>query len=445
MINRYESVVYSADDKNILNTTQLTSDEEKLLSGLKLELKDKNYASVIEDLYKFYKNNFSTSDLAKMFNVSTRQIQNIFKELRINRDRTSAQKLAVAKRESKQIHNDKKAIMPDNPSSDEALYYNYSYNRNAPERLSEFLNYLSIIRGKSPNTVDGYKIDLIIFFKFLKLYRGACPKDIDFAHITTKDINDDFIRSIKLADLYAFISYAENARKNNPCARARKVAAIKSFFKYLYSKTRILYENPASDLESPKLNKRNPIYLTLDESKNLLASIDEKYSHDKRDFCIITLFLNCGLRLSELCSINISKIKEDTLTIVGKGNKERTVYLNKTCLNAISEYMLERADMSILNEHRDALFISERKTRISRYTVEKIVKKYIKISGLDNSKYSPHKLRHTAATLMYKHGNVDIRSLQKILGHENLSTTQIYTHVDDEKLREAVKSNPLNE
>jgi integrase/recombinase XerD len=445
MNNRYESIVYNKDDKAILETTQLSSVEENLIRGLKLELKDKKYVAVIEDFYKFYKNNYTTSDLAKMFNVSTRQIQNIFKDLNINRDRTSAQKLAVAKREPKQIHNNKETSKIDKTTNEEPLYYNYSYNNNIPERLSEFVNYLSVIRGKSPNTVNGYRIDLIIFFKFLKLYKGLCPRDIDFTQITTKDINDDFIKSIKLPDLYAFISYVENTRHNNPCARARKVAAIKSFFKYLYSKTRILYENPASDLESPKLSKRNPIYLNLDESKNLLASVDEKYAHDKRDFCIITLFLNCGLRLSELCSINISRIKEDTLTIVGKGNKERTVYLNKASLNAISQYLIERATMHILNDHKDALFISERKARISRYTVEKIVKKYIKISGLDNSKYSPHKLRHTAATLMYKHGNVDIRSLQKILGHENLSTTQIYTHVDDEKLREAVRSNPLNE
>ena len=439
MDNRYESVVYSTDNKIILDTTLLTSEEKKLISSLRFELKDKKYSSIIEDFYKFHKNNYTTSDLAKMFSVSTRQIQIIFKDLGINRDRFSAQKLSVTRRDSKQAQANKGAIAYDNSPDD------FNYHDNIPQRLREFLNYLSVIRGKSHNTVDGYKVDLTLFFKFLKIYKGLCPNNTKFADITTSDINDDFIRDIKLPDLYAFLSYVENARFNKPCARARKVAAIKSFFKYLYSKTRILYENSASDLESPKLSKRNPIYLTLDESKNLLSSIDKKYKHNKRDFCIITLFLNCALRLSELCSINISSIKEDTLTIVGKGNKERTVYLNKACLIAISQYLLERANMQIQYEHIDALFISERKTRISKYTVETIVKKYIQISGLDNSKYSPHKLRHTAATLMYKYGNVDIRSLQKILGHENLSTTQIYTHVDDEKLREAVKSNPLNE
>lgn len=314
-----------------------------------------------------------------------------------------------------------------------------------PERLAEFLNYLSIIRGKSNNTVDGYRIDLTMLFRFLKLYKGLCPRNIEFEDISINEIDDNFIRGIKLSDLYAFLSFLEKQRNNSAYARARKVASIKSFFKYLNTKTRILDENPASDLETPKINKRNPVYLTLEESKGLLNSIDKNHKHYKRNLCIITLFLNCGLRLSELCSINISRIKGDTLTIVGKGNKERTVYLNKTCLKVISEYMEERSLIDIPVEYKDALFISERKSRINKRTVEIIVKKYIEMAGLDKSKYTPHKLRHTAATLMYKHGNVDIRSLQKILGHENISTTQIYTHVDDERLREAVSSNPLNE
>lgn len=318
-------------------------------------------------------------------------------------------------------------------------------NLNLPERLSEFLNYLSVIKGKSINTIDGYRLDLSLFFRFLKLYKGLCPQNIEFNDITINDIDDDLIKKIKLADFYAFLSFVENQRSNSSYARARKVASLKSFFKYLYTKSKIINENPASDLDSPKINKRNPVYLTLDESKNLLSSVRKTNKHEKRDFCIITLFLNCGLRLSELCSIDISKIKEDTLTIIGKGNKERTVYLNSSCIKAISEYMLERNSMDILPEYKDALFISEKKCRINKRSVENIVKKYVLEAGLDSERYSPHKLRHTAATLMYKYGNVDIRSLQKILGHENISTTQIYTHVDDDKLREAVKSNPLNE
>ena len=314
-----------------------------------------------------------------------------------------------------------------------------------PERLIEFLNYLSVIRGKSSNTIAGYRIDTIMFFRFLKLYKNISPKNIEFEDIVINDIEDEFIKSIKLSDFYAFLSFAENQRKNSTYARARKVAALKSFFKYLYTKAKVINENPTADLETPKISKRNPVYLTLNESKDLLNSVDGTYKHPKRDFCIITLFLNCGLRLSELCSIDITKIKDDTLTIIGKGNKERTVYLNNVCLKAISEYIVERNLMEILPDYKDALFISERKCQINKRTIEKLIKKYIGQAGLDQEKYTPHKLRHTAATLMYKYGNVDIISLQKILGHENVSTTQIYTHVDDEKLREAVNSNPLNE
>jgi len=318
-------------------------------------------------------------------------------------------------------------------------------NDNTPERLTEFLNYLGVIRGKSINTVAGYKIDITLFFRFLKLYKGLCPKNIEFEDIIINDIEDDFIEKIKLSDFYAFLAFVQKQRNNSSYARARKVSALKSFFKYLYTKAKIINNNPTADLETPKISKRNAVYLTLDESKHLLNSVNASYKHSKRDFCITTLFLNCGLRLSELCSINISRIKEDTLTVIGKGNKERTVYLNNACLKAITTYMSERNSMEILDEYKDAFFISERKCRINKRTVERLVKKHVGQAGLDNTKYTPHKLRHTAATLMYKYGNVDIISLQNILGHDNVSTTQIYTHVDDEKLRQAIKSNPLNE
>lgn len=196
-------------------------------------------------------------------------------------------------------------------------------------------------------------------------------------------------------------------------------------------------------MESPKINKRHPIYLTLDESVSLLSSLDTNNCNYLRDYCILTLFLNCGMRLSELCSIKIDKIKGDTLTIIGKGNKERTVYLNDACISAINNYLSKRNDSKATDENKKYLFLSSRNTPINKRTVELLVKKHVKNAGLTNAKYTPHKLRHTAATLMYKHGNVDIRSLQSILGHENISTTQIYTHVDEEILREAANSNPL--
>lgn len=317
-------------------------------------------------------------------------------------------------------------------------------NNSVPDCINEFLNYLTTIRGKSSNTINAYKIDLIMLFRFLKLYKGYCHEDTEFEQIKINDIDNDFLRNIKLSDLYAFISFTEKYRNNGSYARARKVATLKSFFKYLHGKAKIINENPAVELETPKISKRHPVYLTLEESRKLLTSMDKNDKYYKRDYCIITLFLNCGLRVSELCGIDISRIKGDTLTIIGKGNKERTVYLNKTCLNAINNYIIERDSSKLTPEHKDALFISSKNRRINKRSVERIVKKYIDYAGLDKDKYTPHKLRHTAATLMYKHANVDIRSLQQILGHENVSTTQIYTHIDDDKLREAVKLNPLN-
>ncbi|SHF14740.1 tyrosine recombinase XerC [Clostridium fallax] len=313
-----------------------------------------------------------------------------------------------------------------------------------PLCLIDFFNYLETIKGKSNNTIKAYKFDLVMFFRFLKLYKRQCDNNLDFNEISINDIDDDFLKKIRLSDLYAFLSFTEKYRENGTYARARKVASLKSFFKFLSGKASIIEDNPALELESPKISKRHPIYLTLDESIKLLNSMDKNSKFYKRDYCILTLFLNCGLRVSELCNINMSKIKGDTLTIIGKGNKERTVYLNNACLKSIKEYLKDRNKIERVNiEDLDALFISSKKRRINKRSIELLVKKYTKSAGLTEAKYTPHKLRHTAATLMYKYGNVDIRSLQQILGHENISTTQIYTHVDDESLREAVKSNPL--
>jgi site-specific recombinase XerD len=433
MSSRYELIRYQEPEQSILDTTQLSDKDEENIKDLIKRLERKSYALVIRDIYIFYKKGYSTSQLASVYNISLRQMQRIVKEMDLATRLPKSNKTKIRKK-------DKETNRPSDPSP--TFFNDYIY---LPKRLMEYLNYLEVIKGRSNNTVNGYKIDLILLFRFLKMYRGICPRNLEFSQIQINDIDDEFIKSISLSDLYAFLSFVERNRQNNSYARARKVASIRSFFQYLNTKAKILDENPAMELESPRIEKRNPIYLTLRESKELLRSVDESYKHEKRDYCIITLFLNCGLRLSELCSINISKIKEDTLTVIGKGNKERTVYLNKACLKAISDYLIERNSMEILPEHKDALFISEKKSRISKRTVEVIIDKHLKAAGLDSNKYSPHKLRHTAATLMYKHGNVDIRSLQKILGHESVSTTQIYTHVDDDRLREAVKLNPLND
>lgn len=318
-------------------------------------------------------------------------------------------------------------------------------NNTLPDSVLDFLTYLETIKNKSANTIDAYKKDLLIFFRFMLKYKGFIKDtDVEFDKIDVTSVNDDFIRSIKLRDLYAFMSFTEKYRANSAYARARKVATLKSYFKFLQGKAKIIVDNPTLELESPKVNKRHPIYLTLNQSIHLLNSLDKKNKNYERDYCILTLFLNCGMRLSELCGIQLNKFKGDTLSIIGKGNKERTVYLNDACLKALDNYLKIRDDTKASPDNKKYLFLSSRNAPINQRTVEIMIKKHITNAGLTDDKYTPHKLRHTAATLMYKYGNVDIRSLQDILGHENISTTQIYTHVDDDSLRDAVKSNPLS-
>ena len=313
-----------------------------------------------------------------------------------------------------------------------------------PVFIKDFLIYMQNIKNRSKSTIREYHYDLRDTFRFLKLYKidkikfnNINDELIEKTDITSLDIN--FVKKIELSDLYEYLNYLSNIRSDKPTTRARKIAAIKSFFNYVTFKQKLLDKNPAVELETPKLGKRLPKYLSLDESVALLHSIDGK--NQKRDVCIITLFLNCGLRLSELVAINFKDIKGDTLNVIGKGDKERSIYLNESCKKALKEYIAVRP--KDVKDH-DALFISERGTRIGRRTVEMMVKKYITLAGLDPKKYSPHKLRHTAATLMHKYGGVDIRSLQQILGHESVSTTEIYTHVDSEQVKEALEKNPLN-
>jgi integrase/recombinase XerD len=326
---------------------------------------------------------------------------------------------------------------------------NNIYNNELPQFLNDYFNYLKTIKGCSNTTIVAYTADLSLLLKFIKMYKGLIPSEnaLQLEDISINDLTIDTLKTIELQDLYAFMSYLEKHRGNGNYAKARKIAAIKSLFRYLSTKAKVLSSDPTLEMESPKLGKRSPVYLTLDESKTLLDATSTRHKHSIRDHSIITLFLNCGLRLSELCSINISDMKDDTLSIVGKGNKERTIYLNKASLRAIYKYLpIRNADIEKIHaEDKDALFISGKYGRINKRTVERIVKKHIGNAGLNRDKYTPHKLRHTSATLMYKHGNVDIRSLQEILGHENISTTQIYTHVDSDKLRTAVKSNPLSD
>lgn len=310
-----------------------------------------------------------------------------------------------------------------------------------PQSVIEFLNYLSVVRSKSELTVLEYASDLRLFFRFMLVYRGIVAKDTEFEKIDVSFIDLDFIKTVKISDAYAFLSYCRSERKNDSASIARKVSSLRAFFKYLCVKMKQIPENPMEELESPKLKKALPKYLSLEESIQLLDSIDGR--DKERDYAIITLFLNCGLRLSELCSLNYSDIKTDaTMTVTGKGNKERTIYLNEMCVNAVKEYMKVRPVDGVKDKH--ALFLSNRKSRISPKTVQHIVEKFIEKSGLGDRGYSTHKLRHTAATLMYQKGGVDVLLIKDILGHENLATTEIYTHIVDEQLKDAVSSNPLN-
>lgn len=310
----------------------------------------------------------------------------------------------------------------------------------APPLLKDFLIHMEVIRGKSEKTTNEYYLDLRTFLRYLKCHLGKADFR-DFDNINISDITADDLKTVTLSTLYEYMYFVTKERKNNYNARARKVSSLRSFFKYLTTKAGILADNPAKELDSPKIPDLLPKYLTLEESKNLLSSINGEFQ--KRDYAIITLFLNCGMRLSELVGINISNYKDDKLTVIGKGGKERTIYLNSACRNAIDEYLKIRPHEHV--KDRDAMFLSKRRTRISSKMVQVIVKKSLATAGLDTNKYSVHKLRHTAATLMYKYGDVDIRALQEILGHKHLSTTEIYTHVDDDRLREAAEKNPLSD
>lgn len=323
------------------------------------------------------------------------------------------------------------------------------YRTDAPPILRDFLTYHEAIQGHSKKTVDEYFLDLRNFFRFIKIEKNKVPRSSDFDSIDISDLDLELVRSVSLTDVYSYMNYLSRDRAQRPnsdqtgyglkaTSRARKVAAIRSFYKYLTNKAKLLSENPMQDLDAPRTKKSLPRYLDLDSSIQLLESVDGPFL--ERDRCILTLFLNCGVRISELIGLNVSDIRGDQLRVLGKGNKERILYLNEACIQAVQDYMAVRPAQQAID--RNALFLSRRRTRISKAAVEKLVKKYLMKAGLDSTQYSPHKLRHTAATLMLQNG-VDVRTLQEVLGHENLNTTQIYTHVDNENLRLAAKANPL--
>jgi len=323
------------------------------------------------------------------------------------------------------------------------------YRSEAPEIIKGFLIYHETIKGHSKRTVEEYYLDLRTFFRFIKLEKGLVPGNTELNEISISDVDLDLVKSVTLSDVYSFLAYlsrdrVRNHRESEPeyglnaRSRARKIAAIRSFYKYLTVKAQLLDKNPVQHLDSPKAAKSLPQYLSLEECKALLNAVDGE--NRERDYCILTIFLNCGLRISEVVGLNLSDIAGDHIRVRGKGNKERIVYLNEACVEAINDYLAIRKNIAAID--KNAFFLSNRRKRISRQTVHHLVKNHIAAAGLDPNQYSSHKLRHTAATLMLKNG-VDLRTLQEVLGHEHLNTTEIYTHIDNTELRIAASANPL--
>lgn len=322
--------------------------------------------------------------------------------------------------------------------------------RDCPQVLRDFLIYHETIKGQSQLTISEYHLDLRMFLRFMKLMRNDMPITTRLDDIPIKDIDINFISSITTSDVFDFLSYLANDRPINPdsmapdhgisnASRARKLSAIKSFYKYLTVRTKQLEENPVAELEYPKLRKSLPKYLTMEESAALLRAVSGPNA--KRDYAILMLFLNCGIRRSELVGLNISDVYEDRIRVVGKGNKERFVYFGTPCRKAIDAYLPER-NKKILTDNR-ALFGSRNNNRISTDAVHRLVKKALLQAGLDSTQFSAHKLRHTAATMMLS-GGVDVKTVQEVLGHENLNTTQIYTHIENTELKIAAQANPLS-
>ncbi|MBE6932208.1 MAG: recombinase XerC [Ruminococcaceae bacterium] len=325
------------------------------------------------------------------------------------------------------------------------------FDRDCPLVLREFLSYHENIKAQSKKTISEYYLDLRMFLRFIVLIKNEMPYHTDLETISIRSVDTDLLRTVTVNDIYDFLSYLANDRVKNPdsmskeigigsAARARKLSSIKSFYKYLTVRTRQLEENPVKDLEYPKLRKSLPRYLTLEQSRRLLEAVEGMNS--QRDFAILMIFLTCGIRISELVGLNLSDVYDDRIRVVGKGNKERVVFLGTTCREAIDAYLPIRKKL-VLTDDR-ALFGSRDHNRISVSAVHRLVKKHLLAAGLDASQFSAHKLRHTAATMMLS-GGVDVKTVQEVLGHENLNTTQIYTHIENTELQIAARANPISQ
>lgn len=317
-----------------------------------------------------------------------------------------------------------------------------------PPLVRDFAMHKLSIQGCSEKTVDEYLCDLRLFFKYIYATRNHIALDSEFFDkILLSSLDKEFVCSVTSDEIYGFFMYVSGKRRNGANARLRKLSTIKSFYRFLCQKLRIIEKSPAADIEGPKKRQSLPKFLTLDESILLLQAIegDEESKFKERDYAIVTLFLNCGMRLSELCGIDLKDIDRNlqSIRIIGKGNKERMAYLNDACRTALSRYLEIRKSEQYRGINTNALFISKQHKRISNKTVQWLVYKYLALAGLEHKRFSTHKLRHTAATLMYQTGKVDVRVLKEILGHEQLNTTQIYTHVSNKGIQDAMEQNPL--
>ena len=319
-----------------------------------------------------------------------------------------------------------------------------------PPLLRDYASYLAVIKGNSEKTVCEYLLDLRTFFRFMKMRKsGASLSQDEFEKITISDVGIDDIREVSAQNIIDYLMFAGFERSNNTTTRMRKLSSLKSFFHYAYGKRHFVDSNPTSDVDAPKKSKTLPKYLTIEEAVSLLEAVKSDVDSKTmvRDYAIILLFLNTGMRLSELVGLNVESFDSELVTVkvLGKGSKERVIYLNDAARSAVIDYLRIRLDPKYIRTGDNAFFLSGRQTRISAKTVQWVVYKYLNMAGLGAKGLSVHKLRHTAATLMYQTGKVDIRVLKDILGHEQLNTTQIYTHVVDRSLEEAMKNNPLSE
>ena len=316
------------------------------------------------------------------------------------------------------------------------------YYNDCPEYLADFLTYMQLVKARGDRTVEAYYIDLRTFLRYLRIeHNDIDPNKVPFEEITISEVPFEYVRKLRLIDAYDYLKWLADERSNSVKTRARKTSALKQFYSYLHLKKNLIPSDPLTQLELPKPPKTLPKYLTLEDAQRLLSSIES--DHFERDYCMITLFLNCGMRLSELCGLDLGdfSFESETIRLFGKGQKERVVYINQACISALQAYLPIR--LSVQTQEK-ALFLSNRNTRISRRRTQEIVEESLKKAGLGNLGITTHKLRHTAATLMYQYGNVDTLVLKDILGHESLATTEIYTHLSNENLKKAAEANPLS-